>query len=225
MDILDRNFNDLCEVSKIRFFIASDLKKSNLENIYSSYWLDMENRYLDASQRVKENLFEKFLVDYLTIQRNAVIPQKDSLFTEFIDFYKNISKFQTKEIIIKNIFRYSMYYLRIYFADLRDDDIRKKIKLINALRAYDSYPFLMEVFEDYEFAHINKAMLLEILDTVLHFIDERNSKKPSQIALTFAGLSNEINKMLILKNYTPRFVIDEEEISNKSETINSITAV
>ena len=138
MDILDRNFNDLCEVSKIRFFIASDLKKSNLENIYSSYWLDMENRYLDASQRVKENLFEKFLVDYLTIQRNAVIPQKDSLFTEFIDFYKNISKFQTKEIIIKNIFRYSMYYLRIYFADLRDDDIRKKIKLINALRAYDS---------------------------------------------------------------------------------------
>ena len=225
MDMLSNNFNDLCEVSKIRFFVATDLKRSNLNDLYDTYWLEMENRFLNASEKVKENLFEKFLIDYLTIQRNAVIPQKDSLFTEFIDFYQNISKFQKKEIIIKNIFRYSVYYLRIYFADLKDDEIRKKIKTINALNANDSYPFLMEVFEDFEFAHINRSMLLEILDTVLHFIDERNSKKPSQIALTFAGLSNEINKMLILKDYTPKFVVDEEEISNKYETINSITAV
>ena len=99
--------------------------------------------------------------------------------------------------------------------------IRKKIKMINALNATDSYPFLMEVFEDFEFAHINRAMLLEILDTVLEFIDERNSKKPTQIALSFAGLSNEINKMLVLKDYTPRFVVDKDEIC-EARTINSI---
>ena len=114
-----------------------------------------------------------------------------------------------------------MYYLRITFAQLKDDDIRKKIKTINALKATDSYPFLMEVFEDFEFAHINRAMLLEILVTVLGFIHERNSKKTSQIALSFARLSNEINKMLILKDYTPRFVVDKKEIKDP-DTINSI---
>ncbi len=221
MDLLSEKFNDLTEVSKVRRFIFSDLGNMGLKSLYNTYWLEMENLFIDASERVGKNLFELFLVDYLTIQKNAVIPKKENLLKEFVDFYQEISKFQSREIIIKNIFRYSMYYLRITFADLQDEDIRRKIKTINALMAYDSYPFLMEIFEDYEFAHINRAMLLEILDTVLGFINERNSKKPSQIALSFAGLSTEINKMLVLKDYTPHFVVEETNYLEK-ETINSM---
>lgn len=221
MDLLSEKFNDLTEVSKVRRFIFSDLGNMGLKSLYNTYWLEMENLFIDASEKVGKNLFELFLVDYLTIQKNAVIPKKENLLKEFVDFYQEISKFQSREIIIKNIFRYSMYYLRITFADLQDEDIRRKIKTINALMAYDSYPFLMEIFEDYEFAHINRAMLLEILDTVLGFINERNSKKPSQIALSFAGLSTEINKMLVLKDYTPHFVVEETNYLEK-ETINSM---
>lgn len=221
MDLLSEKFNDLTEVSKVRRFIFSDLGNMGLKSIYNTYWLEMENLFIDASEKVGKNLFELFLVDYLTIQKNAVIPKKENLLKEFVDFYQEISKFQSREIIIKNIFRYSMYYLRITFADLQDEDIRRKIKTINALNASDSYPFLMEIFEDYEFAHINRAMLLEILDTVLGFINERNSKKPSQIALSFAGLSTEINKMLVLKDYTPHFVVEETNYLEK-ETINSM---
>lgn len=221
MDLLSEKFNDLTEVSKVRRFIFSDLGNMGLKSLYNTYWLEMENLFIDASERVGKNLFELFLVDYLTIQKNAVIPKKENLLKEFVDFYQEISKFQSREIIIKNIFRYSMYYLRITFADLHDEDIRRKIKTINALNASDSYPFLMEIFEDYEFAHINRAMLLEILDTVLGFINERNSKKPSQIALSFAGLSTEINKMLVLKDYTPHFVVEETNYLEK-ETINSM---
>lgn len=221
MDLLSEKFNDLTEVSKVRRFIFSDLGNMGLKSLYNTYWLEMENLFIDASEKVGKNLFELFLVDYLTIQKNAVIPKKENLLKEFVDFYQEISKFQSREIIIKNIFRYSMYYLRITFADLQDEDIRRKIKTINALKASDSYPFLMEIFEDYEFAHINRAMLLEILDTVLGFINERNSKKPSQIALSFAGLSTEINKMLVLKDYTPHFVVEETNYLEK-ETINSM---
>ena len=221
MDLLSEKFNDLTEVSKVRRFIFSDLGNMGLKSLYNTYWLEMENLFIDASEKVGKNLFELFLVDYLTIQKNAVIPKKENLLKEFVDFYQEISKFQSREIIIKNIFRYSMYYLRITFADLQDEDIRRKIKAINALNASDSYPFLMEIFEDYEFAHINRAMLLEILDTVLGFINERNSKKPSQIALSFAGLSTEINKMLVLKDYTPHFVVEETNYLEK-ETINSM---
>lgn len=221
MGVLSDKFNELSEVSKVRRFIFSDLQNTGLMSLYNTYWLEMENLFIDASEKLGKNLFEMFIVDYLTIQKNAVIPKKENLLKEFIDFYQEISKFQERELIIKNIYRYSMYYLRITFADLQDEDIRRKIKTINALKAIDSYPFLMEIFEDFEFAHINRAMLLEILDTVLGFIDERNSKKPSQIALSFAGLSTEINKMLVLKDYTPHFVVEESKILEK-ETINSM---
>ncbi len=224
MVVLCNKFDELSEVSKIRKFIYSDLKNTQLLDIYNTYWLEMEEVFLETSEKLNENLLEKFLIDYLTIQNNSIIPKKENLFKEFIDFYQRILKYQKRSLIIKNIFRYSVYYIRLIFADLRDEEIRKKIKMINALNAKDSYPFLMEVFEDFEFAHINRAMLLEILDTVLGFIDERNSKKPTQVALSFAGLSNEINKMLVLKDYVPRFVVDEDE-AEKSNTINSIMAM
>ena len=224
MKTISNNFGELSELSKIRKFVFSDLKNANLLDVYNNLWLEMENLFLSASEKVNQNLMEKFLVDYLTIQKNAVIPKKEELLNEFLDFYQKITKYQEKEIVIKNIYRYAMYYLRITFADLHDAEIRKKIKTINALNALDAYPFLMEVFEDFEFAHINRAMLLEILDTVLGFIYERNSKKPSQIALSFAGLSKEINKMLVLKDYTPRFVVEKNEIP-QGETINSIMNV
>lgn len=213
-------FNELSEISKIRKFIRSDLNNSGLSELFSTYWMEMECRFLDASEKANKNLFENFIIDYLTIQKNAIIPKKENLLVEFLNFYQKISKFQNKKNIIKNIFRYSVYYLRITFADLKDTEIRKKIKTINALKATDAYPFLMEVFEDYEFAHINRAMLLEILDTVLGFIYERNSKKPSQVALSFAGLSKEINKMLILKDYTPKFVAEKKDHTD-IETINN----
>lgn len=225
MVALCNKFDELSEVSKIRRFVYSDLKNLSLFDIYNTYWLDMEEVFLSTSEKLNENLLEKFLIDYLTIQNNAVIPKKENLFKEFLSFYQRISKFQNRSLIIKNIYRYSVYYIRLIFADLKDDEIRKKIKKINALKAKDAYPFLMEVFEDFEFAHINRSMLLEILDTVLGFIDERNSKKPSQVALSFAGLSNEINKMLILKDYTPHFVIDNIDTVNKNQTINAISKI
>jgi len=220
MVVLCNKFEELSELSKIRKFIYSDLRNVSLLDVYNNFWLEMEEVFLQTSEKLHENHLERFIIDYLTIQNNAVIPKQETLFKEFLDFYQRIIKFQNRSLVIKNIYRYSVYYIRLLFADLKDEEIRKKIKMINALKATDSYPFLMEVFEDFEFAHINRAMLLEILDTVLGFIDERNSKKPTQIALSFAGLSNEINKMLVLKDYTPRFVIDEQDIEYK--TINSI---
>lgn len=211
----------LSNVSKIRRFISSELLNSGLLDVYTTFWLEMENSFLDAGEKLKKNLLERFFKDYLTIQNNGVIPQKSELFQNFVDFYQKASKFQKKELIIKNIYRYSVYYQKITFAELSDADIMDKIKKINAYNAKDAYPFLMEVFEDFEFAHINRSMLLEILDTVIGFIEERNSKKPSQIALSFAGLSTEINKMLVLKDYTPRFVLEEDELP-ENDTINSI---
>lgn len=222
VDELSR-FSELCEISKIRKFVSCELRNSNLLDLYNTYWLEMETTYLEASQKLNKNLLEAFFIDYLTIQNNGVISKVENLMKDFVDFYQKASKFQKKDLIIKNIFRYSVYYLKILFAQLKDVEIKEKIAEINALEAKDAYPFLMEVFEDYEYAHINKSMLLEILDTVVGFINERNSKQPSQIALSFAGLSGEINKMLVLKDYTPRFVVEETELSGV-ETINSLNS-
>ena len=201
----------LSELTKIRKFVFADLKNSgNPKSLeaYNNYWLELENNFLKL-ERV--DLLEQFFVDFLTIQSNGVIPKRDELMNNFVNFYANAAKFQSKESILRNLYKYSLYFLRISFADVKDPDIRAKIEEINCENAKDAYPFLMEVFEDYDYAHINKKMLIEILNTVIGFIHDRNSLNPSQIALSFAGLSGEINKMMILKDYVPKFKVDKTD--------------
>ena len=93
MVALCNKFDELSEVSKIRRFIYSDLKNLSLSDVYNNYWLDMEEVFLSTSEKLNENLLEKFLIDYLTIQNNAIIPKKENLFKEFLNFYQRISKF------------------------------------------------------------------------------------------------------------------------------------
>ena len=84
-------------VSKIRRFVMGELANSGLLDIYVTYWLELENSFLDAAERVNENLLEKFIVDYLTIQNNGIIPKKEQLFMNFVDFYRKASRFQKKD--------------------------------------------------------------------------------------------------------------------------------
>lgn len=216
------DFNTPSEITKIRKFIFADIKNAAYGHIglleaYNTYWLEMENNFLNLEN---VNLLEQFLVDYLTIQDNGLIPPRDELMKIFVEYYFRATKFQKKEIVLRNIYRYSVYFLKISFGQIPDNEIKEKIDRINKLEAKDAFPFLMEVFEDYDYAHINKNMLLDILDTVIGFINDRNSAEPSQMAVSFAGLSNEINKMMILKDYVPKFIV--EEIPDDSVTINKL---
>ena len=92
---------EISNISRIRKFVSAELANSGLQDIYSTYWLEMENSYLDASEILKQPVLEKFFVDYLTIQNNGKIPQKEDLFLNFVDFYQNAIKFQRKDLIIK----------------------------------------------------------------------------------------------------------------------------
>lgn len=204
------------EIGKIRNFVFQDLRNSGMLNDIYSFWVELESN-------LSGDLYHpaNFIRDYLTIQNGGSITPPENLAKDFLIFYAKISKYQPKDVIIKNLCRYSSYYKKITSGNISDPEIKEKIMKIIEYEAKDAYPFLMEVFEDYDYAHINKNMLLEILNTVICFIEERNSANPSKMALSFAGLSNEINKMMILKDYMPKFVADDTE-TVKSVTVNDL---
>lgn len=207
------------EIGKIRNFVFQDLKNSGMLNDVYSYWIELESN-------LSGDLYHpaNFIRDYLTIQNGGLVTPPENLAKDFIIFYSKISKYQSKDIVVKNLCRYSSYYKKITSGSIPDEEIKEKIDEINSYSAKDAYPFLMEVFEDYDYAHINKHMLLEILNTVIGFIVERNSNNPSKFALSFAGLSNEINKMMVLKDYIPKFVVDDDD-SSDCATINKLSAI
>ena len=207
------------EIGKIRNFLFQDLKNSGMLNDVYSYWIQLESN-------LSGDLYHpaNFIRDYLTIQNGGTITPFENLTKDFLVFYARISKYQPKDVVVKNLCRYSSYYKKITSGNIPDKDIKEKIDEINEYGAKDAYPFLMEVFEDYDFAHINKHMLLDILNTVISFIEERNSQNPSKLALSFAGLSSEINKMMVLKDYMPKFVAENTD-SPECATINELSKI
>ena len=66
----------------------SELVNAGLVDVYVRYWLELESSYLEAGEKVNESLLEKFIIDYLTIQNNGKIPQKEDLFMNFLNFYR-----------------------------------------------------------------------------------------------------------------------------------------
>ena len=72
-------------------------------------------------------------------------------------------------------------------------------------------------------------MLVDILDTIVSFVEKRSESNNSFRYVNFADLSKNINKMLALKEYTPKIIKENsqsiENVKNKYNgkiTINDL---
>lgn len=204
-------------IENIKAFLIETLQRKGTINLFANYFSRIEENF------AKHNLLpelQKFICDYLTIYSNGKVLEKDDIYTYFRDFYEYAAKMKSDENILKHIYRYSNYYLKILTLDINDIDVKNLITKINKLDATDTYSYLMEVFEDYEFAHINKNMFTDILETVLEYSANRKFSKKESVP--FSVLSCELNKMLAMKNYVPQFETNEKEIEPKKITINDL---
>ncbi len=202
----------------IKSFLIETLQRKHCVNLFANYFARIEENYAKSSMLHK---FPDFICAYLTIYTNGKDLTPEDTYIYFRDFYNYAVKMKTDENILKHIYRYSNYYLKILTLDVSDVDIRNLLSKINQLGAEDTYSYLMEVFEDYEFAHINKNMFLDILETVLEYASERkfSHKKP----LPFSALSYELNKMLAMKDYVPDLEEEALQLKNSaSPTINDL---
>lgn len=205
-------------IENIKAFLIETLQRKNSINLFANYFSRIEENF--AKLNLIDEL-EPFMHSYLTIYSSGELLELEDIYSYFRDFYHYSTRLKTDENVLKHLYRYSNYYLKIFTLDISDVDAKHLIKKINMLNARDTYSYLLEVFEDYEFAHINKNTFIDILETVLEYAANRkfSNKKPQP----FAILSAELNKMLAIKNYVPQ--INEEEnkqIDKKNTTINDL---
>lgn len=204
------------KIEKIKAFLIETLHRKNSINLYANYFARIEENF---AKYFLTNEFENFICDYLTIYSNGKVLDNEDIYIYFRDFYEYASKMKSDENLLKHIYRYSNYYLKLLTLDISDVDIRNLVEKINKLGARDTYSYLLEVFEDYEFAHINKNMFVDILETVVEYA--ANRKFSHKESVPFSVLSCELNKMLAMKNYVPKF--DNEEMSETNKiTINDL---
>ena len=204
-------------IENIKAFLIETLNRKSSISLYANYFSRMEENF------AKYNLLDElgaFICDYLTIYSNGKVLKDEDIYSYFRDFYMYAARMKTDENILKHIYRYSNYYLKLLTLEISDVDVKNLISKINKIGAVDTYPYLLEVFEYYDFAHINKNTFLDILETVVEYAANRKFSEKEYVP--FSVLSNELNKMLAMKNYVPQ--VSTNPIAPKSGkiTINDL---
>lgn len=223
---------DLSQADLIRNYILMGLKRKHQQKIYDIYWQDIEK--LCTVNETSANRVSDFIRDYLTIE-NRDIPNKNKVYQEFKKKYKFKNEIEQLEKILSKIKKYAAYYSVLINPEKESDiDIRKQIKYINKLEINVSYPFLLEVLNDFKNNIITKETLLEVFDLVQSFVWRRFIVGLPTNALNkiFMRLYEDVNtsaylfsiqKSLMKKKSSQRFPKDSEIIDMiKDKDIYSI---
>src|SRR5690606_31861824 len=120
----------------------------------------------NAKDIVKQNsLVSDFIRDYLTL-RNKKIPNKNKVYLEFKSLYSN-KKEEANHQELENIKSLSAHYNKLINPTVvADADVRKELEYINRLEINVAYPFLLQVFEDFENGLLGKDELIKILKLI-----------------------------------------------------------
>ncbi len=186
-------------IEQIDVFLYDKLYKTSYFYLVQNFWEKCRKDY-------SEEFIFSFLLDFLTIQNKGKITNGVNLVKTFIAYFDNYKNKNILSELFIQITKYLKYYDIIINEKSKNEKINNLLHKINKTNSKEAYPYLMEVFEDYEYARINTDLLIEILNTVILFINHQNDEKISSIVKNFNQLSDEINKMLFLKIITPKII-------------------
>lgn len=209
---LNNKKGNLTQIRLIESFISQHCPDS-LE-----IWNQMKEAYEECSLG---GILKYFIRDFLAIQNNGRTPTETSLYISFKYHFYQMSKYQSGAQILSNLKKFSAYYLKIMYSDFEDEEIKKTLISINENNGQDSYPYLMEVLDDFENSAIRKDMFLEILNVINEFMNTRENNLREGLEGTpkidFTTLSTELNKMIMVKS------LQEDNKTEGKLTINDIT--
>lgn len=185
---------DLTDADKVRNFILMNQPSKKQEELYNKYWNKVEkNTNYSVTQ---------FIRDYLTMKENK-IPNINKIYINFKRYIQE-SKIDI-EACLKDMLKFSTYYKALITSNINIKEADIIIKNINRLEVTVSYPFLLEVFDDYYNKEINKEELVEILKITESYIFRRIVCKAPTNALNkvFMNLSKEIKR---IPNYKENYL-------------------
>ena len=161
---------ELSQADLIRNFILMGLSRKKQNDIYEKYWQKIE---LNAKElKTNQSRVSDFIRDYLTLKTKK-IPNKSSVYAQFKERFPAL-QYEELEVLLEELKRISWHYRKFVNPDVESDvDIRRQLQNIDHLEINVSYPFLLQVFSDYENELINKAQLLGVMELIQSFVWRR----------------------------------------------------
>jgi uncharacterized protein with ParB-like and HNH nuclease domain/predicted transport protein len=189
---------ELSQTDLIRNFVLMGLDANGQEEIYRDYWYPMEKVLIQDGDTT---LFDRFMRDYLTVKMGN-IPKIKEVYDCFKRFYSLNAK-KTTEEIMADIYRYSKHFIKLVFLKETEPEINDVLKDIRALKTDVSFPFLLEVYDDYENQRLSRQDFITIFRLVESYVFRRSicGIPTNSLDKTFSTLMKEIDKEKYLESF------------------------
>jgi uncharacterized protein with ParB-like and HNH nuclease domain len=157
---------ELSQADLIRNYILMGLSRTKQDEIYRHYWEKIE--ILAKDEATNSSRVSDFIRDYLTLQ-NKKIPNKNLVYQEFKTKYPSLAVPDLENLLtsLRNLARH--YQKLINPARESDPQIRRHLEYIHQLEINVCYPFLIQVYEDYQNQLIDKAVFIAVLELIQAF--------------------------------------------------------
>ncbi len=209
---------ELSQADLIRNYVLMGLDSKEQTELYNKYWRAMEQSFGHTEYTVR---FDLFVRDYLTVKTRQ-IPNIRGVYSSFKTYALASANSQVSiSQVIADLYRYSKYYTRLAFGKEPDPQIREALADVNLLEVEVAYPFLLEVYNNYENGLLSKEAVVEILRLIESYVFRRAicGIPTNSLNKTFATISREVDPdnyvesvkaTLLLKGSYTRFPSDEE---------------
>ena len=153
----------------IRNFLLMDLDSDKQEQYYKDYWMQLEEYLSDDSKKL-ESFFRFFLA-----VKNKSLPNKNAVYKEFVNWYKNQVDKLGREGIFKEVIKYAKYYFEIYQKKIDgiDRELGSAILEFRRILSDMPAPLLMGFYDFYYSGKISSSQLSELIYVVNNYLIRR----------------------------------------------------
>ena len=195
----------LSQADLIRNFVLMGLEPSTQERFYSQYWRPMEN---DFGQAAYESQFDEFVRHYLTVVTGD-IPRLGDIYEAFKAYARAaMSDSGSVEPLLSQLRDYASRYCAVALGQEKDKRLAAAFQDLREIKADVVYPFLLEVYTDYELGTLTTDEVAEIVDLVTSYIFRRAVCRipTNSLNTTFATFAKALRKDRYLDSVKAHFV-------------------
>lgn len=184
---------ELSQADLIRNFVLMGLEPDYQTKLYEHYWHPMEE---DFGQAAYTAHFDSFMRHYLTV-RTGNIPRLGDVYEAYKTYARQVqSKGGTIEDLVKEVRSYARFYCVIALGHQTEPKLAEAFQDIRELRVDVAYPFLLEVFDDFDNGRLTSAEFHDVLRMVEAYVFRRAicSIPTNSLNKTFANFARTIDK-------------------------------
>jgi uncharacterized protein with ParB-like and HNH nuclease domain/predicted transport protein len=194
---------ELSQADLIRNYILMGLEQELQTELYVSYWRPMEKAFGASAYTTH---FDAFMRHYLTT-KTGDIPNVRDVYQAFKEYERSYQG-GVKDLVAE-IHAYALYYCAIALDGEPDVGLKQAFKDLRELKVEVSYPFLLEVYDDYEKGLLNTAEVKDIVRLVEAYVFRRVvcSMPTNSHNKTFAGMAKTLDKTNYVESLKASFML------------------